>query len=115
LDVSGVTGDFGACFTGAGGGVCGSTFALGTGRVPAAFCGGEGFADGFDTAALEGETFAGAVAFALVVFEVVAFVDFARVVVFLVTSAISGSTGSGMTFLGLPLFLTMSEDILERN
>ena len=41
-----------------------------------------------------------------------AFVDFARVVVCLVASGISTSTGSEMTFLGLPLFFTTSEDIL---
>lgn len=41
-----------------------------------------------------------------------AFVDFARVVVFLVPSGISTSTGSEMTFLGLPLFFTASEDML---
>jgi hypothetical protein len=41
-----------------------------------------------------------------------AFVDFARVVVFLVASGISTSTGSEMTFLGLPLFFTTSEDML---
>jgi vacuolar-type H+-ATPase subunit B/Vma2 len=39
-------------------------------------------------------------------------VDFALVVVFLVASNISTSTGSEMTFLGLPLFFTTSEDIL---
>jgi hypothetical protein len=41
-----------------------------------------------------------------------AFVDFALVVVFLVVSGTSTSTGSEMTFLGLPLFFTASEDML---
>jgi hypothetical protein len=41
-----------------------------------------------------------------------ALVDFARVVVFFVASGISTSTGSEMTFLGLPRFFTTSEDML---
>jgi hypothetical protein len=41
-----------------------------------------------------------------------AFVDFARVVAFFVPSDILISTGSEMTFLGLPLFFTASEDML---
>jgi len=41
-----------------------------------------------------------------------AFVDFALVVVFFVVSGTSTSTGSEMTFLGLPLFFTASEDML---
>jgi hypothetical protein len=41
-----------------------------------------------------------------------AFVDFARVVDFLVSGE-STSTGSEMTFLGLPLFLATSEDMLD--
>lgn len=110
-----MTGDFGACSTGAVG-ACGSTFALGTGGgFPAAFCGGRGAFAFFDAAVLEGEAFVGVAAFTLVTFEVVAFVDFARVVVFFMTSGASGSTGSGTTFFGLPLFLTISEDILEGN
>lgn len=61
------------------------------------FRAGEGFADV--------ETFATGVLGA-------ALVDFARVVVFFVASGISTSTGSEMTFLGLPLFFTTSEDML---
>jgi len=41
-----------------------------------------------------------------------AFVDFARVVVFLAASGTSTSTGSEIPFLGLPLFFTTSADIL---
>ena len=50
-------------------------------------------------------------AFAVTVFGP-AFVDFARVVLFFVLSDISTSTGSEITFLGLPLFFATSEDIL---
>ena len=41
-----------------------------------------------------------------------AFVDFALVVLFFASLGISISTGSEMTFLGLPLFFTTSEDML---
>ena len=55
--------------------------------------------------------FAGVDAFATGVFGL-AFVDFALVVVFFAVSDISTSTGSEMTFLGLPLFFTTSADML---
>jgi hypothetical protein len=42
-----------------------------------------------------------------------AFVDFARVAFFTTSGAsTSTSTSSGMTFLGLPLFFTTSEDMV---
>lgn len=44
-----------------------------------------------------------------------AFVDFARVLAFFVVSGRSTSTGSEMTFFGLPLFLVTSADILRLN
>lgn len=110
LEVSGVTGVFGGCFAGAGGGVCDSGFfAGGDGAFEVvAFCGGRELAAGLDA-----EAFAGVAVFALGVldFEAAALVDFARIVDFLVVSGISDSTGSEMTFLGLPLFLAISEDI----
>ena len=89
LEVSGVIGDLGVCFAGAGAGVCDCVFLAGA--VGA---------------------FEAALALVVVGFEVAASVDFARVVDFLVVSGISDSTGSEMTFFGLPLFLTTSEDIL---
>lgn len=55
--------------------------------------------------------FADADAFAVAVFGP-AFVDFALAAVFFVVSSISTSMGSEMTFLGLPLFFTTSEDML---
>jgi hypothetical protein len=67
---------------------------------------------GLDTGFSATGGFADVDAFATGVFSP-AFVDFALVVVvFLVASDISTSTGSEMTFLGLPLFFTISEDIL---
>jgi hypothetical protein len=66
---------------------------------------------GLDTGFSTTGGFADVEAFATGVFGP-AFVDFALVVVFLVASNISTSTGSEMTFLGLPLFFTTSEDIL---
>jgi hypothetical protein len=66
---------------------------------------------GLDTGFSTTGGFADVDAFATGVFGP-AFVDFALVVVFLVASDISTSTGSEMTFLGLPLFFTTSEDML---
>lgn len=66
---------------------------------------------GFATGLTTGGGFADVETFATGVFGA-AFVDFARVVVFFVASGISTSTGSEMTFLGLPLFFTTSEDML---
>lgn len=68
-----------------------------------------GLESDFSAAATFGEV---AGVFAFTGFDVVAFVDFARVVDFFVNSGISTSTGSEITFLGLPLFLTTSEDML---
>jgi hypothetical protein len=66
---------------------------------------------GFTTGLTTGGGFADVETFATGVFGA-ALVDFARVVVFFVASGIPTSTGSEMTFLGLPLFFTTSEDML---
>ena len=65
----------------------------------------------FETLFFAVVAFAGATEAAFTVFVVV-FVDFARVVAFLVVSGNSTSTGSEMTFFGLPLFFATSADIV---
>jgi hypothetical protein len=70
-----------------------------------------GFVRGFEIGFPACMGFAGAAGFGFPAFGA-AFVDFARVVVIFV-SGTSTSTGSEMTFLGLPLFLATSEDILD--
>lgn len=97
LDVSGVTGGFEAGFEGAGVGALDSVF------VAAGVVGAGGFGAGFDAVVIIGAFFAGLGA---------ALVDFALVVDFFVSGK-SISMGSEMTFLGLPLFLTISVDILR--
>jgi hypothetical protein len=70
-----------------------------------------GFAGAACTGLLAGEAF-DALVVALVVFGP-ALVDFALVVTFFAPSGTSTSTGSVMTFFGLPLFLATSVDILR--
>jgi hypothetical protein len=110
FDVSGVTGAFAVAFVGAAGGFGGATFG-GTGGGDVALGGTAGFVTGFRTAFSAIIGFGGAAADAFTAFGA-AFVDFARVVDFLV-SGTSTATGSEMAFLGLPLFLATSEDMLD--
>jgi hypothetical protein len=110
FDVSGVTGVFAVAFVGAAAGFGGATFA-GAGGGDATLGGTAGFVTGFGTGFSAIIGFGGAVVDAFTTFGA-AFVDFARVVDFLVSGE-STSTGSEMTFLGLPLFLATSEDMLD--
>jgi len=110
LEVSGVTGGFDASFEGDVAGDFVSDFADGGLGVAGGFeavCAG-GVVD-FDGVAGFGAFFV-AIGAVLVGFSA-AFVDFALVVDFFVSGR-SISIGSEMTFLGLPLFLTASADML---
>lgn len=107
FDVSGVVDVLTVGFAEAGAGFC----AAAAEALIATFEATGPLAMGFDTGFSATGGFADVDAFATGVFSP-AFVDFALVVVFLVASDISTSTGSEMTFLGLPLFFTISEDIL---
>ena len=110
LDVSGVTGVFDD--------VCGAAFGGielgGVGAFVAAFCTWIELVAGLETGVSIAGSFDVVVrVFAVTGFDTVAFVDFALVVDFFVDSGISTSTGSEMTFLGRPLFLATSEDMLR--
>jgi hypothetical protein len=109
FDVSGVTGVFAVAFLGVAGGFGGATFGGTGGDV--ALGGTAGFVTGFRTAFSAIIGFGGAAADAFTAFGA-AFVDFARVVDFLV-SGTSTTTKSEIAFLGLPLFLATSEDMLD--
>jgi len=109
FDVSGVTGVFAVAFVGVAVGFGGATFAGAGGD--ATLGGTAGFVSGFGTGFSAIIGFGGAAVDAFTTFGA-AFVDFARVVDFLVSGE-STSTGSEMTFLGLPLFLATSEDMLD--
>lgn len=113
LEVSGVTGVFGAGFEGAGVGGFDSVFAdadgLGAGDFGAVFVATGVFPADFDTVEAIGVSFV-AVGVVFAGFGA-AFVDFALVVDFFFSGS-SISIGSEMTFLGLPLFLTTSADML---
>lgn len=83
----------------------------GSGAFDAVFGAAE-LAIGFGAGFLGAGAFADALLAAFVTFGA-AFVDFARDVVVFLVSGNSTSTGSIMTFLGLPLFLATSADILS--
>lgn len=118
LDVSGVTlGGGGGVFAAAegfGSGCFGGSAFEGVGVAgvvfEAVFRATDGFAGGSGVDLVDGEAFGALV----VTFAVLgaAFVDFALVVVFFAGSGTSTSTGSVMTFFGLPLFLAISADML---
>jgi hypothetical protein len=109
-----VTGGFEVGFGGAGVKAFDSVFAdarvVGTGGFETVFATGGGFAAGFDAVAAIGAFFV-AIGVAFTGFGA-AFVDFALLVDFFVSGK-STSMGSEMTFLGLPLFLTTSADMLR--
>jgi hypothetical protein len=113
LEVSGVTGGFEVGFEGAAVGAFDSVFvdaALGgAGGFDALFATGGELAAGFDGIVGIGVFFV-AIGIGFTGFGA-AFVDFALVVDFFISGK-STSIGSEMTFLGLPLFLTTSADIL---
>jgi len=112
LDVSGDTGVLTTVFAGEGVGLCGAT-AGGAGSLETTFGGVGELAIGLDIVFSTTGDFADVERAGFTTFGA-AFVDFALVVVFFVPSRISISTGSEMTFLGLPLFFTTSEDMLVR-
>jgi hypothetical protein len=108
FDDSGETGVLTVGFAGTGEGFCDVAVPRG---LCATFAAAGVLAMGLDTGFSTTGGFADGDAFATGVFGP-AFVDFALVVDFLVASGISTSTGSEMTFLGLPLFFTASADML---
>ncbi len=111
FEASGDTGVLTMGFAVAGGFFCGTAGEEPGGSFPTFEMAGvlaKAFATGFAT----GGGFADVETFATGVFGA-ALVDFALVVVFFVASGISTSTGSEMTFLGLPLFFTTSEDMID--
>lgn len=130
FDVSGVTGDFAVVFVDSAGVVEFDCVGLGVdlGVIASAAFGGVGDGEGVFGAGFGGgaepEVVSG-VAFmvreALGEADLVgaglgaALVDFDRVVAFFAFSGTSASTRSEMTFLGLPLFLTTSADMLWAN
>jgi hypothetical protein len=110
FDVSGGVEILAVDFVGAGVGFCSATAGDGGGLTATSGGGAElamGLEIGFSTAG----GFADAGGAGFTTFGA-AFVDFVRVVVFFVPSDSSTSTGSEITFLGLPLFFTTSEDML---
>lgn len=110
LDESGETGVLTIGFAGAGGGFVCVVVETPEG-LATTFGAAAELAMGSDIGFSAARGFAGVDALAVAVFGP-AFVDFARVVVFLVASGTSTSTGSEITFLGLPLFFTTSADML---
>lgn len=96
--------------SGCAGAACFTVFE-GSGAFGAAFGAAE-LAIGFDASFLGAGAFADALLTPFVTFGA-AFVDFAREVVVFLVSGNSTSTGSIMTFLGLPLFLATSADMLN--
>jgi hypothetical protein len=111
FEESGDVGILAVVFAGAGGGFWDVVVGGDPVGLYAAFGGAAVLAMGLDVGFSTTAGFADVDALAVGVFGP-AFVDFARVVVFFVASGISTSTGSEMTFLGLPLFFTASEDML---